>query len=74
MLDRAVVEEFIDYEFEDSDWEIPVDISKSAPAETFCKFTEDDPGEWLNDNFKSFFNNDPDRDWIRGRIEYYKNQ
>ena len=36
MLDRKVVEEFLDAEFEDSDWELPEDISKSILVETFC--------------------------------------
>jgi len=72
MLDRTVVEEFIDGEFEDTDIEIPVDISKSTLVETFCQYTEDDYYEWLKDNFKSFFNHwDPDWDWIRDRIQYY---
>ncbi len=75
MLDREIVAEFLDNEFEDSDWEIPADISKSTLVETFCLYTEDDYYEWLKDNFKSFFDHgDPDWDWIRDRIEYYKNQ
>jgi len=72
MLDRKVVEEFLDDEFEDSDWEIPADISKDVLVETFCLYVEDDLGEWLNDNFKSFFNHgDIDWDWIRERIKHY---
>ena len=72
MLDRKVVEEYINDEFEDSDWEIPKDIPKSVLIETFCQYTEDDLYEWLKDNFKSFFNHgDPDWDWIRGRIKHY---
>ena len=27
MLDRQVVEEFLDWEFEEGDWEIPEDIT-----------------------------------------------
>jgi len=66
MLDRAVVEEFLDGEFEEGDWEIPGDIPKEALVEAFCQYTEDDYYEWLKDNFKSFFNHgDPDWDWIR---------
>jgi len=72
MLDRAVVAEFIDEEFKDSDMEIPADISKEVLVETFCQYVEDDYYEWLKDNFKSFFDHgDPDWDWIRDRIQYY---
>ncbi len=75
MLDRAVVEEFLDEQFKDTDFEIPDDISISTLVETFCLYTEDDYYEWLKDNFKSFFNHgDPRWNWIRGRIEYYKKQ
>ncbi len=70
MLDRKVVEEFIDSEFEDGDWEIPEDISKETLVEAFCQYTEDDYYEWLKDNFKSFFNHgDPDWNRIRERIK-----
>lgn len=72
MLDRKVVEEYLNDEFEDSDWEIPEDISKSTLIETFCLYIEDDLYEWLNDNFKSFFNHgDIDWDWVIGRIKHY---
>ena len=72
MLDRAVVAEFIDEEFKDSDMEIPADSSKEVLVETFCQYVEDDYYEWLKDNFKSFFDHgDPDWDWIRDRIQYY---
>ena len=75
MLDRQVVEEFLDREFEEGDWEIPEDIPKDRLVEIFCLFTEDDYYEWLKDNFKSFFNHDnPDWGWIRGRIQYYEQQ
>jgi hypothetical protein len=71
-IDRKVVEEYLNNEFEDSDWEIAEDISKSVFVETFCLYVEDDLGEWLNDNFKSFFNHgDIDWDWIRDRIKHY---
>jgi len=73
MLDRKIVEEYLGDEFEDSDWEIPADISKSTLVETFCLYVEDDLGEWLNDNFKSFFNHgDIDWDWIRDRVKHYQ--
>ena len=70
MLDRTVVEEFLDWEFEDGDWEIPGDITKDVLVEAFCQYTEDDYYEWLKDNFKSFFNcGNPDWQWIRERIK-----
>ena len=69
MLDRTVVEEFLDSEFEDLELEIPDDISKDKLVEAFCQYTEDDYYEWLKDNFKSFFNHsNPDWEWIRGRL------
>ncbi len=70
MLDRGVVEEFLDGEFEVGDGEIPKDIPKETLVEAFCRYTEDDYYEWLKDNFKSFFNHgEPDWDWIRKRIK-----
>jgi len=69
MLDRAVVEEFLDGEFEEGDWEIPEDINKEALVEVFCQHVENDYYEWLQGNFESFFNHgDPDWEWIRGRL------
>ena len=69
MLDRQVVEEFLAREFEEGDWEIPADITKETLVEAFCQYVEDDYYEWLQDNFKSFFNHgDPDWEWIRGRL------
>ena len=68
MLDRGVVEEFLDCEFEDM--EIPEDVDKDKLVEAFCDYVEDDYYEWLKDNFKSFFNHgDPDWEWIRERTE-----
>ena len=70
MLDRDVVEEFLDCELEGID--IPGDISKEQLAEAFCQYVEDDYYEWLKDNFKSFFDHcKPDWEWIR---EKTKNQ
>ncbi len=70
MLDRAVVQELLDEEFEDLELEIPDDISKNDLVETFCQYTEDDYYEWLKDNFKSFFNHgDPDWEWIRSKVK-----
>ena len=72
MLDRKVVEEFLDDEFEDVDWEVPNDITKNVLVETFCLFTEDDLAEWLMDNFKSFFSlGDIDWDIVRDKIKHY---
>lgn len=74
MLDRAVVNEFLDSQFQDAALALPPDISKAILIETFSQFTEDDLAEWLKDNFKSFFNHgNPDWAWIRGRIAYYQN-
>lgn len=72
MLDRRVVEEFLEGEFEEGDWEIPADIPKDKLVETFCLYTEDDYYEWLKDNVKSFFDGGPDWDWIRDRIRHYE--
>lgn len=70
MLDRIVVEEFLDSEFEEVDLEVPEDIQKDALVEAFCQYTEDDYYEWLKDNLKSFFNHgDPDWEWIRERVK-----
>ncbi len=68
MLDRQVVEEFLDGEFEEGDREIPED----KLFEAFCQYTEDDYYEWLKDNFKSFFDHgNPDWEWVRGRVRHY---
>ena len=67
MLDRDVVEEFLDCELEGI--EIPRDISKEQLVEAFCQYVEDDYYEWLKDNFKSFFEHgEPDWEWIREKI------
>ena len=69
MLDRDVVEELLDSQFEDMELEVPQDISKEQLVEAFCQYVEDDYYEWLKDNFKSFFNHGgPDWEWIRGRV------
>lgn len=73
MLDRAVVKDFLNWEFEDLELEMPEDISEEILVETFCKYVEDDYYEWLKDNFKSFFNHgNPDWKWIRQRVEHYR--
>ncbi len=75
MLDRDVVKEFLDCEFEDTDLEIPTDISKEQLVEAFCQYTEDDYYEWLKDNFKSFFNHgNPDWEWIRKKAKLLKGE
>ena len=72
MLDRDVIEEFLDDEISESEMKIPRSIKKEALVETFCKYVEDDYYEWIKDNVKSFFNHgDPDWDWVKGRIDYY---
>jgi len=69
MLNRTVVKEFLNGEFEEGDWEIPEGISKDVLVEAFCQYTEDDYYEWLKDNFKSFFDHgNPDWDWIGEKI------
>jgi len=69
MLDRAVVEEFLESEFEELELKIPKHIQKGKLVEAFCQYVEDDYYEWLKDNFKSFFNHgNPDWKWIRERI------
>jgi len=70
MLDRMVVEEFLECQFEDLELGIPEDISKRQLVEAFCQYVEDDYYEWLKDNFKSFSNHgNPDWEWIRERVE-----
>jgi hypothetical protein len=69
MLDRGVVEELIDCQLEELEIEIPKDISKEQFVEAFCQYVEDDYYEWLNDNFKSFFEHgNPDWKWILDRV------
>ena len=71
MLDRDVVEGFLDCQFKDMELEIPEDISKEALVKAFCQYVEDDYYDWLKDNFKSFFEHGaPDWEWIREKIEY----
>lgn len=73
MLDRQVVKEFLDWEFEEGDWEIPEDISNDALVEAFCQYIENDYYVWLKDNFKSFFNHaNPDWEWIRNKIKSHE--
>ena len=70
MLDRQVVGEFLDWEFEEGDWEIPGDISKDDLVEAFCQYAEEDYYEWLKDNLRSFFDHgNPDWNRIREKIK-----
>ena len=56
MLHRKTIEEdFLNEKFKELEITIPDCISKNDIVETFCRYTEDDLYEWLNDNFKSFF-------------------
>jgi hypothetical protein len=72
MLDRYVVKELLEEEFEERGIKLPKGISKKTLTEAFCKFTEDDYYEWVKDNFETFFNyGNPDWDWIKERIEHY---
>jgi len=72
MLDRHAVEEFLDCKVAHLKLEMPNDIHKEKLVEAFCQYVEDDYYEWLNDNFKSFFEHgDPNWNWIRQRIEHY---
>ena len=75
MLDKEVVEEFLDCQLEELEIEIPEDISKEGLVETFCQYIEDDYYEWLKDNFESFFEQGiPDWEWIRTRIKMVKQE
>jgi len=72
MLDRNVVEELLDDNFDEWELEIPKDIEKEALVETFCQYVEDDYYEWLKDNLKSFFDHgSPDWDYVKERMTYY---
>ena len=64
MLDRQVVQEFLESRMEDIGLTVPADIDQESLVEVFCRYTEDDYYEWLKDNFKSFFD---DVDWERVR-------
>ena len=68
MLDRVVVEEFLDCMLREAKTRVPRDMKKDALVEAFCQYVEDDYSEWLKDNFKSFFaDGEIDWDWIRAR-------
>lgn len=72
MLDRSVIKEYLMEKLEVID--IPQDITIDDLVEAFCQFVEDDYYEWIKDNFHSFFNYyKPDWNWIKMKINYYKN-
>ena len=75
MLDRAVIEEFLDCELKDLEMEVPEDIQKDTLVEAFCQYTENDYYEWLEANFQSFFNHgEPDWELIREKIKSHEQQ
>jgi len=73
MLDRDVVRDFLEDKFEEAQIELPENIKLDALVETFCLYVENDYYEWLNDNYKSFFEGS-DWSWIRGKIRKYQNE
>jgi len=69
MLDRGVIEELLDWEFEGLDLDIPEDIPREAVIEAFCQYAEEDYYEWLKDNLRSFFDHgNPDWNQIIEKI------
>jgi hypothetical protein len=68
MLDRDVVQEFLEERLEEVEIKLPKDIKMEDLTEVFCLYTEDDYYEWLKDNYKSFFEG-MDWNWIRERIK-----
>ena len=75
MLDREVVQEFLEREFKERKTKVPRAIPQKELTETFCKYVENDYYEWLMDNFKSFFNyGNPDWNWIKDRITAYSKE
>jgi len=70
MLDRTVIEELLDWEFEGLDLGIPEDIPREAVIEAFYQYAEEDYYEWLKDNLRPFFDHgNPDWNRIRERIK-----
>ena len=69
MLDRAIIEELLDWEFEGLDLGIAEDIPREAVMEAFCQYAEEDYYEWLKDNFRSFLDyGNPDWNQIIEKI------
>jgi len=71
MLDREVVQKFLEERFEDNEVRIPKRIPIKDLTEAFCLYIENDYYEWLRDNYKSFFEG-LDWNWIKERIQHYK--
>ena len=70
MIDRQSVKEFLVEGLDET--VIPVNILFNDLLETFCKYIENDYYEWLNDNYKSFFNHgNPDWKYIKEQIEQH---
>jgi len=69
MLDRAIIGELLDWEFEGLDLAIAEDIPREAVIEAFCQYAEEDYYEWLKDNLRSFFDHgNPDWNQIIEKI------
>jgi hypothetical protein len=68
MLDKDVIKGFLEDNL--AEIKIPKDISKENLLQAFCNYVEDDYYEWLNDNYKAFFNHgNPDWSWIKEMVE-----
>jgi len=69
MLDRGIIEQLLDWEFEDLDLGIAEDIPREAVIEAFCQYAEEDYYEWLKDNLRSFLDyGNPDWNQIIEKI------
>jgi hypothetical protein len=67
MSDKDVIKGFLEENL--AEIKIPKDISKENLLQAFYNYVEDDYYEWLNDNYKSFFNHgNPDWSWIKKKI------
>lgn len=55
MLDRLVVQEFLETNLKDWQVTLESDIDIKELTESFCLYVEDDYYEWLKENSKSFF-------------------
>ncbi len=54
MLDKDVLKEFLEDNL--AEIKIPKNISKENLLQAFCNYIENDYYDWLNGNFKTFFN------------------
>ena len=74
MLNRQVVKEFLDSEFEDLGLKVPRDIPMGGLLGAFYQYVQDeyvegDYYERLKEHFESFFNHgNPDWEQIRERL------